>query len=91
MKLNKQELKDWWLEHVEYLDNYFPEDIEFLEIIRYTDKNDFINIMNLYGEDYILILLSFVENHQDYETCAEIIKQIKEYNKIFENNFRTKL
>lgn len=91
-KLTVEELKEFWKLHIAFIpDGVFPEDIEFNEIIRYSDRDDYINILRLYDINNLLILLSFFELWSNFETCGEIKFQIENYNKQFNTTFKTHL
>lgn len=91
-KLTVEELKEFWKLHTKFIpDGVFPEDIEFSEIIRYTDRDDYVNILRLYDINNLLILLSFFEEWSNFETCSEIVSQIVIYNKTFGTEYGTHL
>lgn len=91
-KLEIEELKQYWKENAHLIDDgYFMEDIEFSEIIRLTDRDYYVNIIRLYGINNLLILLNFLEAHDQFETCAEIVSQIIIYNKTFGTEYITHL
>jgi len=65
-----------------------PGDVKTILLYLKTRKYD--TIMYLYGHPFLLEILKMFEENENYEECSEIVKQIKEHNKLFENNISTK-
>jgi len=49
---------------------------ESQRIARLVDLDDYHSILAEYGQDYCLIILQFFEDLENYDTCAEIVKQL---------------
>lgn len=58
-----------------------PQDVKSILLYLITKKYD--TIMYLYGYKFLIGILKMYEEYENFEECAEIIKQIKEHNIYF--------
>ena len=60
-------------------------------MLKYIEKKNFLQILNGMGVLYLLVLLDFYEENEQFETCAEIRDTIGNYNIVSGENLNTKL
>lgn len=91
MKCNKQELVSHFKSYKDtVLKNLPPSD--YYEIIEgYIEKNNFLQILYGMGITYLLIILEFFEDKEDYVTCSIIRETIVNHNKISGDNLKTRI
>lgn len=91
MKIEAKQLKKHFDNYGSHLKDVFPDENEIRELIYQAERLNFFQILYLYDITYLLILLEFFENIQEYSTCAEIVKQIEEQNKLTDEHYKTHL
>ena len=65
-----------------------PRDVSTVLLYMKTQKYD--TLMYLYGHPFLLEIMRIFESAENYEECAEIVKQIEAHNSLYENNITTK-
>ncbi len=65
--------------------NYYEKMIELIE------KNNYLQILYGFGYKYVLILLDFFEDRNEFDKCAIILETIENHNLISGDNLKTKL
>lgn len=74
-----------------------PEAVKFVPrtsdvkcILLHLKTKKYDTIMYLYGHKFLLEILAMYEEHENYEDCSEIVKQIKAHNELVNDNISTK-
>lgn len=62
--------------------NTYP-DLEVLNnIYRYVETNNYTQMLFNYGKEYVLLCLKYFQEVEDYERCAIIVRQVKNFNQV---------
>jgi hypothetical protein len=69
---------------------FTPKTSDVKSILLYLKTKKYDTIMYLYGYKFLLEILEMYEMHENFEQCAEIIKQIKAHNELMQDNISTK-
>jgi hypothetical protein len=66
-----------------------PGDVK--SILLYMKTRNYNTIMYIYGHRFLLEILNMFEDHENFEECEEIVKQIKTHNEFLKDNLPTKI
>lgn len=94
MALNKLEIDEMELHfenYAEHLSDFFPSRYEIEEIIKYCETDNYFQILYVYGENLLLVLLNYFEYIEEYSTAQEILHQIEQHNKLTGERIKTHL
>jgi hypothetical protein len=69
---------------------FVPKTNDVKSILLYLKTRKYDTIMYLYGHKFLLEILEMYETHENFEECAEIVKQIKAHNELTKDNISTK-
>lgn len=80
---------------------YFDSKLQYLavpisikdseELLKWVELDAYNEVLKRFGETHCLILLEFFEKYEEFSTCGEIVAQIKQYNRDYGTEYRTKL
>lgn len=84
-------------EMVDWVEENHPESIRFQldpatmkSIAVNSEANGFKTIMYLFGYKFVLSLLKYYEQTEQYEKCGYIVKGIEAHNKVIKNQIPTR-
>lgn len=69
---------------------FVPKTNDVRSILLYLKTRKYDSIMYLYGHQFLLEILEMFEMHENFEECAEIVKQITAHNELVKDNISTK-
>ncbi len=83
-------LRSHFSQYESVLINLPPSDY-YEKMVELIEKGNYLQILYGMGSNYVLILLDFFEEMEDYERCAIIRDTIDNHNKISGDNIQNKL
>jgi hypothetical protein len=69
---------------------FVPTTQDVKSILFHLKTKRYSTIMYLYGTEFLLEILNMCEENENFEDCAEIVKQIKKHNEQLNDNVPTK-
>ena len=89
--LSQKRLTEFFDRHQYYTQGIPLKDGAIHKIIRYIQLDNYNQMIFDFGENVCLIVLKFFEENEQYDTCAEILKQIENHNCTVGTQIRTRL
>lgn len=71
--------------------NNYPSLADYKRIVQLLFKQNYLQIYYEYGVTYLLILINYFEQNDEYEICGKIKKCIEDINKVTGYQNKTKL
>lgn len=68
-----------------------PDKTEVNDMKFHIEKRYYEQLIYRFPENYISVVLKYFEDMEEYEICGDIIKRIREHNKINNDNIKTNL